>query len=70
MPRPISRKELVRKLKAIGFTGPFSGGKHEFMKRELFRIVVPNPHRGDIGRALLSQIIKDVNITPKEFENL
>ena len=27
----ISRRELIRKFKAIGFEGPFSGGKHQFM---------------------------------------
>ncbi len=70
MPKPISRKELVRRLKTLGFTGHFSGGRHEFMKRGKFRIVIPNPHEKDIGRSLLSQIIRDINIAPKEFENL
>jgi hypothetical protein len=27
----ISRKELIRKFRARGYTGPFSGGKHQFM---------------------------------------
>ena len=28
---PISRRELVRALKTVGFDGPYSGGKHPFM---------------------------------------
>ncbi len=28
-----SRPDLVRKLKRLGFEGPFAGGKHQFMKR-------------------------------------
>ena len=30
---PVSRRELVRKLKALGFEGPFPGGKHQWMQR-------------------------------------
>ena len=28
---PISRRELIRALRAAGFEGPYSGGKHPFM---------------------------------------
>ena len=28
---PVSKRELVRKLKALGFEGPFPGGKHQWM---------------------------------------
>jgi len=31
---PIHRRELIRGLKKLGFSGPFAGGKHEFMVRE------------------------------------
>jgi hypothetical protein len=35
MPSHISRKELIRKFKTLGFSGPYSGGRHQFMiKRE------------------------------------
>jgi len=27
----ISRKELIGKFRALGYSGPFSGGKHQFM---------------------------------------
>ena len=30
---PVSKRELVRKLKALGFEGPFPGGKHQWMRR-------------------------------------
>jgi len=30
--RPISRRGLVATLRRLGFTGPYSGGKHEFMR--------------------------------------
>lgn len=28
---PIKRRELIRCLRSLGFDGPFSGGKHQFM---------------------------------------
>ena len=28
--RPISRRELIRKFRALGFEGPISGGRHGF----------------------------------------
>jgi len=35
----ISRRELIHKFKALGYSGPFSGGKHQFMiKRFAFPI--------------------------------
>ncbi len=28
---PVSKRELVRKLKRLDFDGPFPGGKHQWM---------------------------------------
>ena len=33
MPRTLSRRELIRRFRALGYTGPFSGGRHQFMVR-------------------------------------
>lgn len=35
MPRwgPITRRELIRGLRKLGFEGPLSGGRHQFMVR-------------------------------------
>jgi len=30
---PISRRELIKRLKTLGFTGPYSGGRHSFKAR-------------------------------------
>jgi len=70
MPKPVSRKELIRKLRKLGFAGPFSGGRHQFMERGKFRLAVPNPHGKDIGSSLLSRIIRDIRISTDEFEGL
>ncbi len=42
--RPIKRREFVRKLRALGFSGPEHGTKHEFMIfRERRQTVPSNP---------------------------
>jgi len=70
MPKPISRLALIRKLKNLGFVGPYSGGKHEFMERGNLRLVIPNPHRGDIGVRLISIILKQIDLSSNDFDAL
>jgi len=58
MPRfgPLRRADLIRYLRRLGFEGPFSGSKHQFMQRGDRMVRLPNPHQGDIGRELLTRI--------------
>ncbi|MCC6298100.1 MAG: type II toxin-antitoxin system HicA family toxin [Anaerolineales bacterium] len=67
---PIKRKELIRALKQAGFDGPHAGGKHEFMVKGDLRLTLPNPHQGEIGRDLLSRILKQAGVTREEWEKL
>lgn len=60
--KPVSRSELVKRLKKLGFDGPYSGGKHQFMIKNNLRLTIPNPHKGDIGVDLLSRILKQAEI--------
>ncbi len=64
---PCSRKELIRKLKRLGFEGPFPGGKNSYMKRGKFRLIIPNPHGSQIDSALIKEILKQVGITADEW---
>jgi predicted RNA binding protein YcfA (HicA-like mRNA interferase family) len=66
---PIKRKDLIYYLKSFGYSGPFSGGKHQFMIKDLIRLVLPNPHKGDISIDLLIRILKQANISKKDWEN-
>ena len=45
---PISRRDLVRNLHRLGFEGPYSGGKHQFMVRGEVTLRIPNPHHVSI----------------------
>ena len=64
----VRRRELVAGLKALGFQGPFSGGKHEFMVRGELVLTIPNPHRGDIGVGLLALMLRQAGVTRKQWE--
>lgn len=65
---PISRRNLLRRLKKLGFDGPYTGGRHEFMIRGDVRLILPNPHRQDIGIGLLSRILNQAEVSREEWE--
>ena len=67
--KPIKRKDLIRKLRRLGFEGPLSGGKHQYMVKNKFRLALPNPHQSDIGIYLLGRILRQAGITPDEWDN-
>ena len=69
MPAPISRKELIRKFIHLGYSGPFSGGKHQFMIKGNLKIRIPNPHIGDINVGLVKEIIRQAGISLQDWEN-
>ena len=70
MPRwgPISRRELVRSLRALGFEGPYSGGRHQFMVKGELVLTIPNPHGSDISVGLLARVLRQAGITRAEWE--
>lgn len=72
MPRlsPITRKDLVRYLRQLGFEGPFSGAKHQFMIKKDTTLRIPNPHQSDISKELLSRILRQGSIGRADWENL
>lgn len=67
-PVPTSRKDLIKKFRSLGFSGPYSGGKHQFMAKRNLKIRVPNPHgAGDITDSLLHEILRQAEITKDEW---
>jgi predicted RNA binding protein YcfA (HicA-like mRNA interferase family) len=67
---PISRQDLIRNLRRLGFDGPHTGKKHQQMIRGSLRIRIPNPHSGDISRELLARILRQAGISRDEWEKL
>ena len=70
MPRltPVSHRELVRRLRALGYSGPYVGGRHEFMLRGERRLIIPNPHRGDISADLLARLLRQADVTREAWD--
>ena len=67
---PLKRADLIFYLHRAGFAGPHPGGKHEYMVKGTLRVAVPNPHRGDIRKNLLSRILRQAGISREEWERL
>jgi predicted RNA binding protein YcfA (HicA-like mRNA interferase family) len=67
---PIRRNDLVRYLRQLGFDGPYSGGRHQFMIRSSVRVRLPNPHEGDISREFLARILRQADVGRDEWEPL
>ena len=69
---PITRNELIRRLRKLDFQGPYPGSGHAFMTKELTEgriyVSIPNPHHGkDIGVKLLAQILHESGISRDEW---
>ncbi len=69
MPRltPVSWRELVRRLRELGFDGPYEGGRHPQMRRDDVTVIIPNPHGGDIGVGLLRRLLRQAGVSRDEW---
>ncbi|MEK7209165.1 MAG: type II toxin-antitoxin system HicA family toxin [Patescibacteria group bacterium] len=63
MLKNISWRKLVQKFRHLGFSGPYSGGRHLFMIKNELKVRIPNLHHGDISRHLLAEILRQANIS-------
>lgn len=68
MPKAISWRDLVKKLRLFGFVGPEWGGKHPFMFKGTHRLHIPNDHASDISASLVREILRQAHIDPKEWD--
>ncbi|MDY6802433.1 MAG: type II toxin-antitoxin system HicA family toxin [Cyanobacteriota bacterium] len=63
----VSRRYLIKRLRQLGFQGPYQGGKHPYMERENVVVTIPNPHRSDIGVDLLYRILRRAGVSREEW---
>lgn len=56
--RPLKRREFIRKLRALGFDGPWSGTRHQFMILGQHRQTIPSNAEFSVPqvRMLLRQV--------------
>ncbi|MDZ8082296.1 MAG: type II toxin-antitoxin system HicA family toxin [Nostoc sp. SerVER01] len=66
----INRRDLISCLKQLGFEGPYSGKKHQFMIKDELKLIIPNQHEGDISKGLVAKILKQAQISKDEWEAL
>ena len=71
---PIKKREFVRKLIALGFSGPYRGTRHEYLVFRQFRQTVPSNAEFSVPqlRVLLRQVelILQRRVTPDEWNSL
>lgn len=63
-----SERDLVEKLKRLGFEGPVNGRKHKKMTRDGKAVMIP--HGGahlDIRARLLFNILRQAGVTKEEW---
>ena len=67
MPRwtPCKRSDFIRRLQRLGFEGPYSGARHQFLVRENHRLTIPTNPEYSVPPAITGQ-----NITLEEWESL
>jgi predicted RNA binding protein YcfA (HicA-like mRNA interferase family) len=67
---PIRRRDFIKRLRKLGWEGPFSGGKHEYMVKGDFKLAIPNPHgSGEISVGKLKEILNEIGIETLEWIN-
>lgn len=66
--RAVSQRELVVRLRQLGWTGPEYKGKHPFMLKEgQPPLTIPNPHSEDISVDLLKRILRQARISREDW---
>jgi len=64
---PVTWQELVRRLRQLGFEGPYKGGRHPYMVRGDLVVTIPNPHRSVVGVELLQRVLRQAEISREEW---
>ncbi len=65
---PVSRRVFIQRLRRMGFEGPYSGGRHEFMLRDDRRLILPNPHRSVVDASLLARLLRQAGISREDWQ--
>jgi len=65
---PVSWPELIRRLRKLGWSGPFPGKKHPYMSKDGVFLIIPNPHHGDdVSVDLIMKILNRAGISRGEW---
>ena len=71
---PCKRRDFIRKLRILGFIGPYSGGKHQFMIFGNHRLAIPSNDEYSVPQQKMMikeiQSIIDKDISNQDWEEL
>lgn len=71
---PCKKREFVRRLRRLGFDGPFSGARHQFLVKGENRLTVPSNEEYSVAQLKMmlheTEAILGREITLKEWERL
>ncbi len=66
----MSRGDLIRSLRKLGFEGPYRGINHEYLLRGDTTLRVPDIRRDDICGDLLIRLLRQAGVSREEWRNL
>ena len=64
---PMSWREVVERMRQLGFEGPYAGGRHPQMRRGDVTVIIPNPHEDEIGVGFLTRLLRQAGISRGEW---
>lgn len=72
--QPCKRRDFIKKIRQLGFDGPYSGTHHQFMVYENHRLAIPSNSEYSVPqlRMMLNEIeaILDRSVTTDEWNSL
>ena len=72
--QPCKRRDFIKRLRQLGFDGPYSGTRHQFMVYENHRLAIPSNSEYSVPqlRMMLNEIeaILDRSVTVDEWNSL
>ncbi|MCB8749496.1 type II toxin-antitoxin system HicA family toxin [Planktothrix agardhii] len=72
--KPCKRRDFIQKLHKFGFSGPFSGSKHQFIIYESHRLTIPSNDEYSVPQLrIMIREVEDIlarQITLKEWDSL
>lgn len=69
MIQSISWREMVRKFHGLGYRGPLSREKHLIVVRGDDVIHIPNPHRGNLSKQLIAEMLRRAGISRDDWND-
>lgn len=66
----ISSKDMVRILESLGFVEIRQKGSHKSFRHNNGRTTTIPFHGEDLGRGLLRKILRDIDLSPEEYETI